>query len=71
MTEPDAPEFVHKLAAYVPVSIEVLIDAGAITEEEARARLDAGARTFSPGAAPTSAVLVVESPALGGGDARR
>jgi len=34
MSEPEIT--VHKIGAYVPVSVELLLDAGAITEEEAR-----------------------------------
>lgn len=39
MTEPDVPELiVRKFVAHVPVSMEMMLDAGAITEEEARAQ---------------------------------
>lgn len=39
MSEPTEPTFtVHKYAAYVPVSTELLLGAGAITEEQARAQ---------------------------------
>ena len=35
----DEPEItVHKYAAYIPVSVEMLMDAGLMTEDEARAQ---------------------------------